>query len=129
LGRGALKLMDFDTPVNVVGYDAALGSKEYRIISGAVGYVHPHSGTKYHVIVHQAVHMPDLDHHLLCPMQCRVNGVTVNECPRMYCQNPTKESHAIVIKDENGSEGVMPLFLKGVTYLLLMCGTHIPRGV
>ena len=33
LGDGALKLMDFNTPANVHGYDVSLGSKEYRIMS------------------------------------------------------------------------------------------------
>ena len=68
LGRGTLKIFDYDTPVNVQGYDPALGSKEYRIISGVLGYIHPHTGTKYHLVVHQAVHVPELQHNLLCPM-------------------------------------------------------------
>ena len=31
LGGGALKILDYETPMNVVGYDPALGSKEYFI--------------------------------------------------------------------------------------------------
>ena len=46
LGGGALKLMDYNTPVNVHGYDASLGSKEYRIISGGLAYNHPFSGLR-----------------------------------------------------------------------------------
>ena len=61
--------------------------------------------------------MPELDHHLLCPMQCRVNDVDVNECPRMYCNEPTGESHAIVAYDDNDEKVVIPFFLKGVTSL------------
>ena len=59
--------------------------------------------------------MPDLDHHLLCPMQYRANGVVINKCPRMYCREPTQESHAIVAMDENGASVVLPFFLRGVT--------------
>ena len=59
--------------------------------------------------------MPDLDHNLLCPMQCRVNGVVINKCPRMYCREPTQESHAIVALDENGASVVLPFFLRGFT--------------
>ena len=58
--------------------------------------------------------MPDLDYHLLCPMQCRANGVVINECPRMYCREPTQESHAIVAMNENGASVVLPFFLRGV---------------
>ena len=84
LGVGALKLLDFETPVNVHGYDSNLGSKTYRVISGGVAYQHPYSGLRYHLIFHQAIHMPDMDHHLFCPMQLRANGVKVNDCPRIY---------------------------------------------
>jgi hypothetical protein len=28
------------------------------------------TGKVYHLVINQAVHIPHLDHHLLCPMQC-----------------------------------------------------------
>ena len=71
LGAGALKLFDFNCPVRVQGYDESLGTREYQTVSGAIGYQHPFSGRCYHLIIHQAIHMPELGHHLLCPMQCR----------------------------------------------------------
>ena len=110
-----MKILDFNTPVNVHGYDPSLGSKQYRVITGGVAYTHPFSGLRYHLIIHQAIHMPDLGHHLLCPMQLRQNGVKVNECPRLFCEDPTEESHAIVATDENGEEVILPFFLRGVT--------------
>ena len=84
LGGGALKILDYNTPVRVQGYDPALGAREYQTISGGLVYTHPHTQVRYHLIFHQAIHMPHLDHHLLCPMQLRAHGVTVNECPRIY---------------------------------------------
>ena len=68
MGKGTLKIFDYDTPVNVMGYDPSMGSTQYNIISGVVGYVHPYTGIKYHLVVHQVVHIPELEHHLLCPM-------------------------------------------------------------
>ena len=59
--------------------------------------------------------MPDLDHHILFPMQCRANGVIINECPRMYCREPSQESHAIFAMDDNVASVVLPFFLRGVT--------------
>ena len=115
LGGGALELFDHESPVNVQGYDPALGAKQFRTITGAMAFTHPYTGRRYHIVIHQAVSIPDLDHHLLCPMQCRAHGVTVNECPRMYCDEPTEESHSIVTPDEYGGAVVLPLFLKGVT--------------
>ena len=115
LGRGALVLFDYDQPVNVQGYDPSLGAKQFRTVSGGLAYTHPFTGMRYHLIVHQAIHMPDLEHHLLCPMQCRANGTVINECPRMYCEHPTEDSHSIISTDENGERVVLPFFLKGVT--------------
>ena len=64
---GVLKIYDYNCPVNVQGYDPSLGAKQYSTISGALAYVNPFTGLKYHLIFHQAIHMPDLYHHLLCP--------------------------------------------------------------
>ena len=75
--------------------------------------------------LHQAINMPDLNHRLLCPMQCRVNGVVINYCPRMYYREPTQESHDIVAMDENGASIVLPFFLREVTsHLNVLPLTH-----
>ena len=68
LGGGALKLFNYNCPVNIHGYDPTLGMRQYQTISGAVAYDHLHTGRQYHLIVHQAIHMPDLEHRLLCPI-------------------------------------------------------------
>ena len=65
LGGRALKIYNFDCPVNVQGCDSALGVKQFQTISGVMGYIHPFTGRKYHPVVHQAIHMPNFDHHLL----------------------------------------------------------------
>ena len=90
LGGGFLKLYDYNCPVNVQGYDPSLGANQYITIIGALAYVKPFTGLKYHLIVHQAINMPYLNHHLMCPLQCRANGVVINECPRMYFREPTQ---------------------------------------
>ena len=70
LGCDALILHDYLRPVSVQGYDPALGTTQYNTVSGALAYDHPHSGETFHLVVNQAIHIPHLDHHLLCPMQC-----------------------------------------------------------
>ena len=83
LGGEVFKIYDYNCPVNVQGYDPSLDAKQYSTTSGALAYVNPFTGIKYHLIVHHVIHMPDLDHHLVCPMQCRANGVVINKCTRM----------------------------------------------
>ncbi len=77
LGCDALITLDYNRPVSVVGYDPNLGSRTYKTVSGVVAYDEPATGSVYHLVTNQAIQIPHLDHHLLCPMQCRVNDVIV----------------------------------------------------
>ena len=115
LGGGALVVAEFNEPVNVQGYDPSLGTKTYKTITGAVGYCDPVNGSIYHIVIHQAIHIPGLDHHFLSPMQCRVADVEINDCPRFLTANPTEESNCIIAHDEYGARFVLPLVLQGVT--------------
>ncbi len=87
LGCDALIILDYNRPVSIVGYDESLGSKTYQTVSGVVAYDDPQTRRMLHLI--QAIHIPHLDHHLLCPMQCCVNGVTVNNLPTFLAADPT----------------------------------------
>ena len=108
-------LFDYDCPINVQEYDPNLGVKEYCTISGALDYTYPFTVIRYYMVIHQAVHMSELWHHLLCPMKCRTNGVIINECPHIYCSNLNQETHVIVKEDEYDDYVILPLFLNGGT--------------
>ncbi len=95
LGRGALITLDYIRPVSVVGYDESLGSKTYQAVSSVVAYGDPQTGRMLHLIINQAIHIPHLDHHLLCPMQCRVNDVTVNNLHFWQLTPLTKRMHCL----------------------------------
>jgi hypothetical protein len=120
LGRHALIILDHSRPVTVMGYDESLGSKTYKTMSGVVAYTDPKTGRMLHLVIHQAIHMPHLDHHLLCPMQCCVNDVIVDEMPKFLASKPTDQTHALTIADPDDPSWMltMPLSLKGVTSLL-----------
>ena len=66
--EGSLNIFDYGQPVNVQQYNPALGAKQFSTVSGGLAYTHPFTGLRYHLIIHQAIHMPDLEHHVLCPM-------------------------------------------------------------
>ena len=67
-------------------------------------------------MVNQAILVPEMDHCLLCPMQCRVNGVEINDIPKFLSQNPTTLSHSIVIADPTDEVHpyTIPLRLEGI---------------
>ena len=49
-----------------------------------------------------------------------VNDVTINDVPRICVQNPTHETHSIIVQDPDHQEEViiLPLALRGVTSYL-----------
>jgi hypothetical protein len=115
LGRNALITHDFERPVHVTGYDKADGTKKYRTVSGVVGYKHPATGRNYYLHVHQGIHMPQLEHNLLCPMQLRLNDVRVDEQPKFLSEDPTDRTHSIEISITDDDSLIIPLSLDGVT--------------
>jgi hypothetical protein len=97
LGCDALIILDYEQPVSVVGYDKSLGCKTYQTVSGVVAYDNPQTRRMLHLFIIQAIHIPHRDHHLLCPMQCRANDVTINNLPKFLAANPTDQMHALTI--------------------------------
>ena len=67
-------------------------------------------------MINQAIYIPEVDHCLLCPMQCRINGVEINEVPKFLTQNPTTSTHSIRIADPTDAVHpyTIPLQLEGV---------------
>ncbi len=89
-------------------------------MSGVVANDDPQTGRMLHLIINQAIHIPHLDHHLLCLMQCCVNDVTVNNLPKFLATDPTDQTHALTLTDPNNplQPVILPLTLKGVTLVL-----------
>ncbi len=120
LGCDALIILDYNRPVSVVGYDKSLGSKTYQTVSGVAAYDDPQTGRTLHLIINQAIHIPHFDHHLLCPMQCRVNGVIVNNLPKCLAAYPTDQTHALTLTNPDNplQPVILPLTQRGVTSVL-----------
>jgi hypothetical protein len=76
-----------------------LDTKTYATVSRALAYDDPVTGEVYHLVINQAIHIPHLDHHLLCPMQCQVNDVIVDNTPMFLTSDPTDYTHALTIRD------------------------------
>jgi len=116
-GDCCLLIHDTGRKVDVSGFSTALGSIELPIISGAVVYDHPITGKVYILVFHQAIYCRQMDNHLICPMQCRMNGVVINDTPKMCVLNPDDSTHSIAVADPLDQDATLhiPLILKGVT--------------
>ena len=117
VGKEALIIHDYGRPVSVYSYDKEDGCKEYRTVSAAVAYDHPQTGQVYMLVINQAIEIPHLEHHLLCPMQCRLNGIKISELPKFLAEDPDESTHSLQVVDplDDSSPLFIPLSLTGVT--------------
>jgi hypothetical protein len=117
LGKGCLLIHDTGRRVDVSGFEASLGSLTLPIITGAVAYGHSVTSKVYILVFHQAIHCCSTANHLLCPMQCRVNDVIINDVPKICLRNPDDLAHSIQVDDPMNPDVKLhiPLLLCGVT--------------
>jgi hypothetical protein len=117
LGGSCLLIHDTGRKVDVSGFSMALGSMELPIVSSAVVYDHPTTGKVHILVFHQTIYCCQMDNHLICPMQCRVNGVVINDTPKMCILNPDNSTHSIKVTDPLDLDTILhiPLILRGVT--------------
>ena len=97
LGSGCLLIHDTGCRVGILGFAAALGSIELPIVTGFVAYDHPITGKVYILFFHQAIHCRSMDNHLICPMQCREDGVVIKYTPKFCVHDPDNLAHAIEV--------------------------------
>ena len=103
-------LYEWNRKVTVSGFLSELGElTDTSIVTAMIAYDEPDTGTAHMLVIHQALYFPTLDHNLLCPMQMRYSGVTVNDCPKHCAARPTKDDHSILLQDFT-----IPLLMSGV---------------
>ena len=73
---------DHNRPVNVYQCDPKVGSKHAHIVNLIVVYDQLEMGQVAIFLIHQAIKMKGLDHHLLCIIQSCMNSVPVDEIPK-----------------------------------------------
>jgi hypothetical protein len=103
--------------VNVSGFDPSQPARSAKIVDCAVKYICPGTGDIIMLTINQALHIPELEHVLLCSMQCRVNGVVIDECPKFMASNPIDSTHSITIQNDNSDLAhplIIPLRLERV---------------
>lgn len=113
VGDGAAILYVYpDRQVNVGPFLDKLGSVDSApIVMALIAYDDPSTGRAKLIVAHQAIQIKGLKNNILCPMQLRHNGLTVNERPKHCTPIPTREDHAIVFPDGY----LIPLSLAGIT--------------
>ena len=96
IGNQWLVLHDHNRPVNVYGYDPKVGSKCVSIINVTVAYTEPETGQVVIFLIKKVIEMKSIDHHFLCPMQCQINGVMINEFPKFLSPILSETMHSLI---------------------------------
>jgi hypothetical protein len=116
VGKDVLIVHDLDRTVNVTGYDPSQpAATSLRMVSAALAYDSPVNGEVIILVVHQAIHIPHLQHNLLSPMQLRLNDVIVNNTPRLLTPAPTDSTHTLAISGGQNGDLIVPLAIYGVS--------------
>ena len=120
VGRHALVVHEHDKVVMVSGFDPSQPARRAKVVDAAIKYTQRDTGDHVILMVNQAILVPEMDHCLLCPMQCRINGVEINDVPKFLSPNPTTSSHSILIADPTDKVHpyTIPLRLEGVVSFL-----------
>ncbi len=79
----------------VSGFDPSQPAQKATVVNVAIKYTWRNTGNPVVLLINQVILVPDVDHCLLCPMQCRINGVEINEAPRFLTSYLTTSSHSI----------------------------------
>ena len=109
LGENCLVIHDTEQIVSVMPF-------EVKIVTAAVAYDCPATRNVFVLFFHQALHIPDLQKHLLCPNQLRHNQVLVNETPLLYIPPDQRDnSHHSIIFQQPHPILHIPLSLNGTT--------------
>ena len=68
-------------------------------------------------MINQAIHIDGLVNHLLCPRQCCLNGVHINEVPKFLPETPSETTHAIELVNpfDTTLQLIIPIKLSSVT--------------
>ena len=100
----------------VSGFDPLQLPRQAKVVDAAIRYTCRDTGVHLILMINQAIYVPEVDHCLLCPMQCRINGVEIYEVPRFLTSDPTASTHSIRIADPTDPVHpyTIPLQLEGV---------------
>ena len=66
-----------------------------KTADAAVGCQDPQNGQKYILMINQAICINILENHLLCPMQCHLNGIHISGVTKFLPESLSLTTHAI----------------------------------
>ena len=72
-----------------------------EVVNAVLKYDSPLDGREYILVIQNALCVPSMSNNLIPPFIMQENGIIVNECAKIHCEDPTREDHAIIFKGYN----------------------------
>ena len=111
VGREALIVEQSGKTVEVSPFTPDYKPIKVEVVNAIVQYDSPLDGREYMLVIQNALCVALMSNNLIPPFIMRENGITVNECAKIHCEDPTLEDHAIIFK---GYDLCIPLQLHGI---------------
>ena len=130
VGNHCLVIHDHNRPVNVLGYNPKVGLKHAHIVHVTIACTKPERDHVVMLLINHAIEMKGLDHHLLCPMPCCMNGVVINEVPKFSAPIASETTHAIEFESpvDATHQNIIQLKLNGLTSYFKVISTNLRRA-
>ena len=91
--------------------------KQAHIADSNVAYTEPETGQVVILLNNQQIEMKGFDHHLLCSMLYCMNGMLIDEDPKLLGCIPSETMHAIQLLNpfDASHPFIIPLKINGAT--------------
>ena len=109
VGQHALVLQEHPKVVMVSGFDPLQPLCQEKVVDAAMRYTSHDTGDHLILMIDQAIYVPEVDHCLLCPIQCWINWVEINKVPKFFTHDPTASTHSIQIA--NPTDNIHPYII------------------
>ena len=111
VGREAMVVERSGKTVEVSPFTPDYKPIKVEMVNAIIQYDSPLDGKEYILVILNALRVPSMKNNLIPPFIMRENGIMVNECAKIHCEDPTRHDHAIIFK---GHDLCIPLKLHGV---------------
>ena len=99
VGKHAYIMAETGKKVDVLPFTPDYKLLTVPLVDATVKYDNPYDGKTYILVLHNALHVPSMDHNLIPPFMLREMGVTVNDVLKIHKEDPTVDDHAITFAE------------------------------
>ena len=111
VGREALVVEQSGRTVEVSPFTPDYKPIKVEVVNAIIQYDSPLDRKEYILVVQNALRVPSMRNNLLPPLIMCENGIMVNECAKIHCEDPTRHYHCIIFERY---DLCIPLRLHGV---------------